>query len=196
MDSVVQNELRRKAAHFSGVLWVLASYYLTVGQTMIVLLIFLFLSIISASSYRQKIRIPVLNNITDYLYSIARENEQKLGLHLGAIYFFASLALVLFITQDLEIFRIAALVLIVGDGMAGIFGVIYGKTKLPWNSNKTLEGSIAGFIGAAIAVSFILPINYAFLAAFAGIVTETIGWKLNDNLTIPLGVGLVLWLLM
>ncbi len=193
---IVEAELRRKTAHFVGVLWVLASYYLTVTQTMAVLLVFLFLSIISASSYRQKIKIPVLSNIANHLYSIARQNEKKLGMHLGAIYFFASLALVLFITQDLQIFRVAALVLIIGDGMAGIFGVIYGKTKLPWNPDKTLEGSIAGFIGAAIAVSFILPLNYAFLAAFAGIVTETIGWKLNDNLTIPLGVGLALWLLM
>ncbi len=193
---IVEAELRRKTAHFAGVLWVLASYYLTVSQTMILLLAFLFLSAISASSYRKKIRIPVLSGVIDHLYSIARQDEKKLGMHLGAIYFFASLALVLFITQDLQIYRVAALVLIVGDGMAGMFGVIYGKTKLPWNQNKTLEGSIAGFIGAAIAVSFILPLNYAFLAAFAGIATETIGWKLNDNLTVPMGVGFVLWLLM
>ena len=196
MDSIIQNEIRRKAAHFSGVLWVLISYFLTITQTTVVLLVFLGISAISASPYGRKLKIPIVGKIADRLHSISRTEERRAGVHFGAVYFFASLALLLYATQDFQIYRAAALVLIVGDGMAGIFGKIYGKTKLPWNQGKSLEGSIAGFIGAAIAASFIIPINFAVLAAFAGVLIEAINWKLNDNLTIPLGVGFLLWALL
>ncbi|KAI8102774.1 hypothetical protein M9434_005567 [Picochlorum sp. BPE23] len=49
----------------------------------------------------------------------------------------------------------------VGDAMASIVGTLYGKTKIAYNCNKTLEGSIAGIVSIIfswlVAYMFILP---------------------------------------
>jgi dolichol kinase len=72
----------------------------------------------------------------------------------------------------------------------------FGKTKLPFNKGKNIEGTIVGltlaFLGALI---FVDPIS-ALIAATVGMLMEGIPCPLNDNFTIPLATGLVLLLLM
>jgi dolichol kinase len=38
-----------------------------------------------------------------------------------------------------------------------------------------------------------LPVGMALLSALSGALIETVPWGMDDNVTIPLGVGLVLW---
>jgi dolichol kinase len=83
-------------------------------------------------------------------------------------------------------------VLALGDGFAGIFGVIFGKTSLSYNRNKTVEGSICGFVCAFLgSIIFVNPVN-ALVAVGVGMVVESILFPIDDNLLIPLSSGMAL----
>lgn len=75
------------------------------------------------------------------------------------------------------------LVLAVGDGLSTLVGR-KGKRKLPYNKEKTLEGALAFFMGALPSVLFIGILGIP-LAALAAIV-ETINFRIDDNLTVPI----------
>src|SRR3989344_4020064 len=193
MKFSLAEELRRKSAHFFGLAWVLVSYYITLKQTILLLGLFFFLTLVNASLHKYLVRIPLLGNFVDFLHSMARAEERHAKIYYGAVYFFGSLIVVLFATQSLPIFRGAAIVLIIGDAFSAIIGKAFGKTELPYNPFKSVEGSIAGLIAASIAAAFVLPIPLAIFAAFIGMFIESIPWDLNDNLTMPIGVGFFLW---
>ncbi len=195
MKFSLAEELRRKLAHFFGLAWVLVSYYVTLKQTILILGIFFFFALINASLHKYLIRIPLLGNFVDFLHSMSRAEERQAKIYYGAVYFFGSLIVILYATQSLPIFRGAAIVLIIGDAFSAIIGKAFGKTELPYNPFKSVEGTIAGFIAASIAASFVLPIPLAIFAALIGMFVESIPWDLNDNLTIPLGVGFFLWII-
>ena|SRR3989338_9737564 len=195
MNISVIDELRRKLAHFTGIAWVIASFYVTLNQTILILAAFFFFALVTAALYEYLKSIPLLGNLIRFLHSMARSEEKSAKVYYGAIYFFGSLIVILFATQSLPVFRGAALVLIVGDSLSAIVGKAFGKHELPHNPYKSREGSIAGFIGASIAAAFVLPIPLAVFAAFIGMAIESLPWDLNDNLTIPLAVGFFLWIL-
>ena len=88
---------------------------------------------------------------------------------------------------------VAILIAIIGDTFSTIGG-IYGTMKVfPKTENKTTwEGIfltlLANFFIAASILGFgIIPL----VLAIAGVVIETYATKLDDNLAIPLGVGLI-----
>ena len=86
-------------------------------------------------------------------------------------------------------------VLTLGDGSATIFGRILGKTVLPFNRGKMVEGSIFGFLFAFLgAMLFVNPIK-ALTAAATGMILECLPLPVNDNLTVPIASGLMLMLL-
>lgn len=90
---------------------------------------------------------------------------------------------------------LAVTTLTLGDGFAHIFGMKFGKHRLPFNKGKNLEGSIFGFLFAFLgALLFIDPIKALIATAF-GMIIEALPLPLNDNLTIPIATGLILLLI-
>ena len=86
----------------------------------------------------------------------------------------------------------AIAVLTLGDGFASLFGKRFGKTRYSYNRAKNLEGTIAGFIAALLGALLFVNPTRALLGAIVGMTVETIPTPINDNLTIPLSVGIVL----
>lgn len=100
-----------------------------------------------------------------------------------------------------------------GDAAAGYAGRTFPYPLLPWNRRKTLTG-LAGFVIVAFPFCFFaiywcpsgqflksnnapeLPFVWtlAVLAAAGGALLESIDSRIDDNLRVPLGVGLLLWL--
>lgn len=92
-------------------------------------------------------------------------------------------------------------ILIVSDIFAALIGRKYGKTPL---FNKSWEGTTAFMVSAIIAVAIIgyslsMPWTYfvfgaiaAIVGAFAEAASKVL--KADDNLTIPISVGIVMWL--
>ncbi len=88
-------------------------------------------------------------------------------------------------------------ILIISDSVAALFGRRFGRRKF---LRKSVEGSMAFFL-VALPVVFITPkVDYApaeyligAAAALVGTVVEAGSWKIDDNLSIPLAVGIVMW---
>jgi dolichol kinase len=105
-----------------------------------------------------------------------------------ALWFTLGTALVILLFPSREIAIGALIVLTFGDSISTIVGRIWGRTIIRgW---RTLEGSAAGVIFAAIALSFIFPIHIALIASAVGMMGEFLPFE--DNVTIPLLAALAL----
>lgn len=89
----------------------------------------------------------------------------------------------------------AVAVLASGDALSTLVGKAWGKKRWPWNTRLSLEGSGAFFVGATLFAWCFVPFPMALVGALAGALIETVPWPLDDNITIPIAVGLVLALL-
>lgn len=145
---------------------------------------------------------------------IYRDQEVRRGLPVGIIvYPLSVLLLILLYGHWMFIVAGAWAMMALGDGLAGILGLNFGRTKLPWNRRKSLEG-IIGFIlgGTAGAASLIywttrgrIPepwrteswIFFILIPAGVAVVVslvETLPLKLDDNLTVPMSAGFLLFM--
>ncbi len=96
----------------------------------------------------------------------------------------------------------AIAILAVGDSISPLAGKFFGRIKHKgvFAREKTVEGSIAGFVFAAAAAATILPVWIAVAGAAAGMAIEAIHLrigkiKVDDNLTVPLVAAAVMWAL-
>jgi uncharacterized protein (TIGR00297 family) len=128
--------------------------------------------------------------------SLFRDGERDRPWRSGVvIYPVTVLLLVLLFRRHMEIAGAAWAILAAGDSAAGWIGRRLGRTPIPWNRSKTAEGS-CGFVVAAFAFSWALlvwmghkPLEAGLLAAsttlFAAFM-ESLPWRLDDNLTVPI----------
>ena len=91
----------------------------------------------------------------------------------------------------------SVLFLTVGDPVAEIVGVAYGRLKIL--RGKTLEGTLAGgaaclLAGAPLLLVDRLGLDLPTLAigAAAAAITELLPFPIDDNFTVPLGAGLAM----
>ncbi len=120
--------------------------------------------------------------------SITRGFESKQFTGASYVFIGAFLSLILFDTRDAAI---ALLIMSNADAMAAIVGVGFGKTQLYC---KTLEGTFAFFLTSLLILFlFKIPIVIAMLISLITSIVELIGIpKINDNISIPLTVGILL----
>jgi dolichol kinase len=90
-------------------------------------------------------------------------------------------------------------ILIISDITSALIGRRFGKHRF---IAKSLEGSAAFFISALIVVALTPKINYQIgeyligaASAIIGTLTEALPADFDDNLTIPITVGVTLWIL-
>ena len=84
-----------------------------------------------------------------------------------------------------------------GDGVASLAGRIWGRHPLPYLRGKTLVGSAACFAAVFIAAALYLgDFRRALLTALVATILELIPLGDLDNFVIPLGTGLVLYLIL
>jgi dolichol kinase len=88
-------------------------------------------------------------------------------------------------------------ILIISDSVAALIGRRFGRRRF---LQKSFEGSMAFFVFALIVIYFTPKAEYAAgeyligaAAALVGTVVEAGSWKIDDNLSIPLSVGIVMW---
>ena len=105
------------------------------------------------------------------------------------------LLLVLVFHHNLDIAGAAWAILAAGDSAAGWIGRRFGRTPIPWNRSKTAQGACAFAVSACVFSWAVLvwmgrgPLEAALLAAptsLFGAFMESLPWKLDDNLTVPI----------
>ena len=116
-------------------------------------------------------------------------------------YLAASLLAIAIFPKPVAILSI--LYLACGDPIASLFGILYGHKSYRLASGKSLIGTLAGVV-TCMLVSFIflktLPVSggalfaLTFIGGFAGGLAELVPLDMDDNFTIPVISGFVLWL--
>ena len=136
------------------------------------------------------INIPILSSIT---WNAANKTELY-EFAAAPIHFALGIAISLLIFPA-PICYVAITTLTLGDGCAHIFGMKFGRTPLPFNKGKNLEGTLFGFLFAFLGAMIFIDPTRALIAATVGMLVESLPSPINDNLTIPLASGLALLLI-
>lgn len=187
-------EIKRKIFHIlAGLLFVgLIFYDILTPVVLIIVLIAEFVIFFILKKHK----IPF---IYPFLTMMERPKDLKKFPGKGSIYYTLGvfLAVVLF---PKDIAMASVIILALGDAFASLVGW-YGKIKNPLSKErKTIEGSVAGIvIGFLGALMFVMWLE-ALVGTVAAMIVESFNLKvghheIDDNLTMPLVAGAVIWLL-
>lgn len=133
---------------------------------------------------------PLLYAIT----SKAAVGEEKWSFATSPIIFAMSIVLTLLIFP-IPVNYVAIASLTLGDGCASIFGRKFGKTAIPFNKQKSMEGTIVGLFAAFLGTLIFTDPLRGVVAAGIGMTVEVIPSPINDNISIPIISGMILMLL-
>ncbi len=170
-------ELRRQVVHALGIFTIFP--LLIFGKYITSALIFGFvLLLILLSRIRKNNR-----HLDRFIKYFERKNESIVG----AVTFYIGVFIALIVFPEMD--AVAAIsVLAVSDSLSTVVGTYYGKHKI--TENKSFEGSFTFFVSAfLILLIFTDPIR-AFLYSLVTTAVEIV--PMDDNLTIPVVVGLLL----
>jgi len=140
----------------------------------------------------------IFNLLFGFLLRDHEKDNRKKNLS-GATYVLISAVVVILVFP--KVFVITGFtVLILSDISAALIGRRYGKHKF---LAKSLEGTLAFFVVGCVVVLFVPKVQYDFLEYLIGFVAVGVGafvenisygWA-DDNLTIPVSIGFIMWLL-
>ena len=177
-------ELKRQIVHASGILLVLVLQVFGKWNTaMLILGTIIILIIVGRMRYFSKPKI--LKDLEKKVKGYERPKEIPLK---GPITFFIGSLFAIIIFPETIAF-VCIVVLAISDAVSTLIGKTYGKHKL-WQSSA--EGSLAFFI-STLLIMFLFAPEKALLVAFGVTLVEMLP-HIDDNLTIPLSVGVLLTL--
>jgi dolichol kinase len=182
-------EIKRKIVHMSS-LAIPAGYLLFSGKTVISILVPLFLAFLLVDLLRQYHAGTSRLFKKFFVGTILREKESNSLM--GSTYFlFSSVLVVFFFPKSIAIASL--LILILSDTAAALVGK--GIGKVPIFRRKTLEGSLAFFVSSQLIVWIYPGLNHLWgaLGALAATLIEALPVKVDDNLTIPLIAGAIMF---
>ena len=192
-----KGELLRKGIHLCSLSIPIIYYYISKSTALTILIP---ITIISVLIDFGRYYIPSLNSFVINTFGfIMREHENdnvKKNLN-GASYVFIAAALTLWIFPKI-IFITAFSMLIICDTAAALIGRKFGRHKF---LSKSFEGTFAFFIFGIFVVILAPKVEGLFVEFLIGIIGGAIGavvenisygWA-DDNLTIPISIGLTMW---
>jgi dolichol kinase len=184
----MDRETKRQLVHLSGAF--LPFYLLWIHRiwggahiALLTLLLSLVAGYLLSEAYRRGYRLPFVASLID---ETERPDARSTRPGRGAIRFFLGsfLALLLY-PERIEIVSAAILVLALGDSVSTLVGRPLGRHPLPYNPEKSWEGSVGGFLASLLGALFLVPSPLALLGAFAGMLVESLPLPIDDNVTIP-----------
>ncbi len=190
-------ETRRKLMHMSGVLFAPALVFLyeKLGLARVASALFLLIVLTYAFSaaYKRGTRPPIVSIFIDLM---ERPEAIKMNPGKGVKMFFWGIlaSLLIFGPTDIRIVSTAIAVVALGDSVSTLVGLRYGGHKIVYNEKKSWEGTVVGFLFAFVGAATQIDIPIALVAAFGGMLVESLPLKLDDNLTVPLGTSAAIYL--
>lgn len=194
-----KSELFRKGIHLCSLSIPVVYYFIT---RELALMILVPLVIISLTMDLYRYHNPSFGNFFYKIFGfLLREHEKdhdKRNLNGATYVLIAAVLTVLIFPKVIAVTAFA--ILIISDISAALIGRRFGKIKF---LSKSLEGTSAFFITACIVILLApkvagLPVEYliGFTAAFIGAIAENISFGYaDDNLTVPLSIGITMWVL-
>lgn len=191
-SKLTPNEILRKTIHTSGFLIpLICVQYFNIKTISTALFLTMVVYSISEVARNYGKNFPIFSTITK---KASRSNFEKNNFALAPITFTMGLIISLIIFP-LPIAFTSITILTIGDSVANISGRFFGKTPFFYNKNKTIEGTIIGFISAFLCSSLFVNPFHAIIAAAVGMTVESLPLPINDNLAIPLSSGTILILI-
>jgi len=194
-----RDEVVRKLIHLCSLSIPIIYYFVSRTTAIIILGIVTFIAlVIDISRYFSPIAGKVFYSIFGFLLREHELDTRKKNLN-GATYVLISAVLCVVIFPKI-LFITAFSILIISDSLAALVGRKFGKHKF---LSKSLEGTLAFFVSAIIVVLFTPKVQGLFSEYIIGIVAAAIGAIVenisfgfaDDNLSIPISIGLSMWLL-
>ena len=184
----IKNELMRKSIHICNSLFAYSLFFfnqrdfaIAIGICTIGIILFEIARVKSrkVSTFFIKIFGPIIRDF---------EGGGRLT---GATYVMVSSFFVL-LFFDKYVCIASILIMSYSDTAAAIIGKMYGKTKI---FKKTLEGSLAFFITSLIIILIMAPevnLGLGLVAILAATIVESLPISVDDNLSVPLIIALIL----
>lgn len=149
--------------------------------------------------------LAIIMNVTSAMTGAIKVIECKGDRTLGTVWYAVSLTVLIMFALSLEKPYIAVgalLTMAYGDGFSAIVGSKWGSVTYPEKfGQKTLEGSLVMFTVTVLINGligfFYLPVFFVWAAlacGFIGMLLELLTSNGYDNLTVPLGIGVLLYL--
>jgi dolichol kinase len=193
-----KHEVARKAIHLFS-LSIPTIYFFISKQLALILLVPITTAFIMVDLARYYIQ-PVSQWFYKWFGWLLRRHETDINrkrLNGASNVLVSALLCVLLFPKIIAINAIA--ILIISDTTSALIGRRFGKHRF---LAKSFEGSLAFFISAVLVIIVAPKIDHrsmeyiiGVVAAAIGTVVEALPIKIDDNLTIPLSVGLSLWAL-
>jgi len=111
----------------------------------------------------------------------------------GSLYYALGMLFVLGLLRDHTLAAVCVVIIVsVSDALSTYIGKSFGRYVLPWNSTKTIEGSLS-FLGSALCTLFILPLPVTIVVVIVGTLVESLPIELNDNITLPVILSMLFY---
>jgi dolichol kinase len=194
-----RDEVVRKLIHLCSLSIPVIYYFISKNNAVVILSIVTSIAIIlDLSRYFSPTVSRIFYSIFGFLLREHEVDKTKKNLN-GATYVLISALLCVIIFPKI-LFLTAFSILIISDSLAALIGRKYGSHKF---LSKSLEGTLAFFISAIVVVLFTPKIDgllseylIGIAAAFVGAIVENISFGFaDDNLSIPISIGAVMWIL-
>ena len=172
-------EVKRQLFHLVAIsLWLIPIYVLPEG-----IVILLFTLAITVNLFVVFKKQPFYGLFRPLLEGLERtENIDKPGIQALYANLGVFVAFVLFGDSS----AVGVLTLAVGDSFSTLVGKFFGRSKLPWNGEKSWEGSLAFFLSVYPLLSAFTGSDSAVLVALLCSLGESLKLQIDDNFTLPL----------
>ena len=197
-DGSYRSELFRKGIHLCSLLIPVFYYFATKTQALWVLIPMtaMFIIVDVARYYSTPLREVFMQTFGWMLRKHEADSERK-RLNGASFVLISATLCVLVFPKIITITSFS--VLIISDLMAALIGKRFGKHKF---LSKSWEGSLAFLLSGFVVILLTPKIGYytgeyliGFAAVVIGTLVEAFSIWIDDNLSIPISVGLTMWLL-
>jgi dolichol kinase len=198
----------RSDLHIARKIWHILTGLLLVGtfvtqaasQAQIVTFLSVLLVAVSSLEFF-RLKNPALNEKVIRLSGpIIRTNEVA---KVSGVPFYVASSLIAIALFPKNVAVLSLLYLVLGDPIASFVGILSKKNSIQLIPGKSFQGTAAGFAVCALSTWFYLRsvgmhgidlIRLTLLGGLAGALAEVLPFDIDDNFTIPMVSGFVLWL--
>ena len=188
-EAVRTNETARRSVHFAAGAFAFLLAWLTPGQAAI---------FAAGAVLFNALLLPRIGGRTLFR---ERENPWRSGILIYPVSVLLLLLLFGFWKGGLSVVACGWIAMAWGDPAAAAWGRRRGRRPIPWNAGKTIEGALAFALAATVGIWLVLiwmgrsPSDAALLALPTGLFAafvESLPWRIDDNLSVPLMSALFL----
>ncbi len=149
--------------------------------------------------------IPQIQFIPKIIEKCTREGDKNMQMVMNSTITSITVLIVYVLFLDKPyVFTAAFLSVSLGDGLGEMIGRPYGKIKYRIFEERSLEGSIAVFLGTAASIFVALAVNKMIavdiwwkiiVIALIGTIVEACNYRFMDNVTLPASIVIMMYLL-